>query len=68
MISQVGSLVAGTGYTQDSAMKNTIKPNATLSKQEDGTTKVQQLKQSINAGEYTIDLSALAQKMAGELL
>jgi anti-sigma28 factor (negative regulator of flagellin synthesis) len=68
MISQINSSVAGNAYTQNSLGAKAPKPNATLSVKEDGTTKVQQLKESIDSGEYKLDLSALAQKMAGELL
>jgi anti-sigma28 factor (negative regulator of flagellin synthesis) len=68
MISQVNSSLAGVSYTQGLKKDETLKPNAHLSRTDDGRSKIQQLKQTIEAGEYTIDLSVLAKKMANELL
>jgi len=44
--------------------KEEIQANAKLTSQ----SRVEQLKSSINAGEYKVDLQALAEKMAQELL
>jgi len=49
---------------QKEAKQSAAVPNAKLT----NDNKVEQLKESINSGEYKIDLEALAKKMAQELL
>ncbi len=68
MISQLNSSMARMAYTNNADNTKTIKPNASVSTKEDGATKVEQLKAAIEAGEYKLDLSKLAQKMADELM
>jgi anti-sigma28 factor (negative regulator of flagellin synthesis) len=71
MISQVTT--TGVANTYANTMGNakgskTVQPNAVVASQEDGTTKVQQLQNSISAGEYKVDLSKLAGVIADSLL
>jgi len=68
MISQVNSAAVRAAYARGVTEKEAPKPNATVSKKEDGSTKIEKLRASIDAGEYKVDLSALANKMADELL
>jgi anti-sigma28 factor (negative regulator of flagellin synthesis) len=71
MISQLASVGVANAYTNvasDAQGSKTIQPNATVTSKEDGTTKVQQLQNSINAGEYKVDLSKLAGVIADSLL
>jgi anti-sigma28 factor (negative regulator of flagellin synthesis) len=69
MISQVNSAAIRSAYNNNLGEPKEAKPstnsaNAKLT----GTNKIEQLKESINAGEYKIDLTALSEKMAQELL
>ena len=68
MISQVNSAMRGAINANLSEQKEIKKsaetPNAKLNE----NNKVEQLKASINSGEYKIDLDALSQKVAQELL
>lgn len=68
MISQVNSAMRGAINANLSEQKETKKsaetPNAKLSE----NNRVEQLKASINSGEYKIDLDVLSQKVAQELL
>jgi len=68
MISQLNSSMARAAYTNNADSTKALKPNASVTTKEDGTTKVEQLKAAIEAGEYKLDLSKLAQKMADELI
>ena len=69
MISNInGSTVRG-AYANSLNDNKEIKANAKLSASEDGSkNKIEKLKEAIEAGEYKVDLSALATKMADELL
>ena len=69
MISNInGSAVRG-AYANSLNDNKEIKANAKLSASEDGSkNKIEKLKEAIEAGEYKVDLSALATKMADELL
>ncbi len=64
MISGVNSSVANATYQE--ATKNTQK-SSNVSKQGD-TSKIEQIKAEIEKGEYRIDLQALAEKIADELM
>ena len=66
MISKLGS-VAVRNTQQDSEVKEASKRPSTLDKQGD-TSKIEQIKSSIENGEYQLDLKALAQKIAEEIL
>ncbi len=64
MISQVNASVANASYQE--ATKKTQKAGS-VTKQGD-TSKVEQLKAEIQKGEYRVDLQALAEKIADEIL
>lgn len=69
MISQFNSattrsVINATTSEPKEPKKAEVKPNAQLGEQN----RVEQLKASIASGEYKIDLDALAEKMAQELL
>lgn len=66
MISKLGP-VAVRNTQQDSEVKETSKRPSTLDKQGD-TSKIEQIKSSIENGEYQLDLKALAQKIAEDIL
>ncbi len=66
MISKLGS-VAVRNTQQDSEVKEASKRPSTLDKQGD-TSKIEQIKSSIENGEYQLDLKALAKKIAEEIL
>ena len=66
MISKVGPGAVRNTY-QESEAKEASKRPATVDKQGD-TSKIEQLKSSIENGEYRLDLKALAQKIADEIL
>ncbi len=66
MISRVNSSVAQTIYAKN-ASENKVKENVGTENAKDSN-KVEQLKESINSGEYKVDLSSLSKKMADELL
>jgi len=69
MISSVSSSVAGRAYSTVASESKEPKQNAKVtSSKESGQTKIERLKESIDSGEYKVDLSALATKMADELL
>lgn len=66
MISKVGaSAIRNT--QQETEAKEASKRPSTLDKQGD-TSKIEQLKSSIENGEYQLDLKALAKKIADEIL
>jgi anti-sigma28 factor (negative regulator of flagellin synthesis) len=66
MISQINnSSIAGT--LANNTSKNTPAKQSVGPTQND-TDKIDQLKESINSGEYKVNISALAKKMADELL
>lgn len=73
MISSVNSTVAGSAYSNNSnevkqAKKaDSQKAEANISTQGD-MSKIDQIKSSIESGEYKINLAALSQKIADELL
>ena len=66
MISKLGP-VAVRNTQQDSEVKEASKRPSTLDKQGD-TSKIEQIKSSIENGEYQLDLKALAQKIAEDIL
>ncbi len=66
MISKVGTPAIRNGY-QDGGAKEASKGSQTVDKQGD-TSKIEQLKTSIANGEYHVDIKALAQKIAEEIL
>jgi len=69
MISNLNSSIARHTYANNVGESKEIKPNAKLTSAKDGSqTKIEKLKEAIDAGEYKVDLSALANKMADDLL
>lgn len=66
MISKVGS-TAIRNTQQESEVKEASKRPSTLDKQGD-TSKIEQIRSSIENGEYQLDLKALAKKIADEIL
>jgi len=66
MISKVGGTAVSSTYQENEA-KEASKCSPTIEKQGD-TSKVEQIKSSIENGEYRLDLKALAQKIADEIL
>lgn len=69
MISQVNSANIRNAYANNLGEKKEVseKSGATVSKQGD-TSKVEQIKEALEAGEYKINLQALSQKIAEELM
>ena len=69
MISTINSSVVRGAYANTLNENKEVKANAKLTASEDGSkNKIEKLKETIDAGEYKVDLSALATKMAEELL
>ncbi len=64
MISQINTSVANASYQE--ATKSTQK-NTNVTKQGD-TSKIEQIKAEIEKGEYRVDLQALAEKIADEMI
>ncbi|MEA3521954.1 MAG: flagellar biosynthesis anti-sigma factor FlgM [Campylobacterota bacterium] len=64
MISQVNASVTHANYQE--ATKNTQK-GSSVSKQGD-TSKIEQIKAEIESGQYRIDLQALSEKIADEIM
>ena len=69
MISQVNSSVIGNAYVNNSVVNSGKKEGSSVSgnSQINGS-KIEKLKESIDSGEYKVNLSALSKKMAEELL
>ena len=69
MISQVNSSAIRNAYANNFGESREIsrKQNSTISKQGD-LSKIEQLKSSIESGEYKVDLQMLSEKIADELL
>ena len=69
MISQVNSANIRNAYTNSVGDKKEVtdKLSTTVSKQGD-TSKVEQFKEALESGEYKINLQALSEKIAEELM
>jgi anti-sigma28 factor (negative regulator of flagellin synthesis) len=69
MITQVNSAIIRNTYTSNFNDSKNVKnkTGVSISKQGD-TSRVEQLKDAIDSGEYRVDLQALSQKIAEELL
>jgi len=69
MISQVNSAAIRTAYASNNGESKVAssKQGANISKQGD-TSKVDQIKEQVESGEYKLNLQALSQKIAEELL
>lgn len=70
MISQVNSTMVRSAYTNNSSeLKDTQRSNSSTSISKQGDmSKVETIKESIESGEYKINLQALSEKIAEELL
>jgi len=69
MISGINSATVGSAYANSMNENKNIKANAKLTTANGGSeNKIEKLKEAIDSGEYKIDLSALSQKMADELI
>ena len=68
MISQLNGSAVRSAYTGNlGESKESGKANANVTKQGD-TSKIEQIKEALASGEYKINLQALSQKIAEELL
>lgn len=67
MISKLNSAAVHSAYASKTNDSKTAKQGVEATKQND-TSNVDKLKESINSGEYRINLDALSQKIADELL
>ena len=69
MISNINSSTVRGAYANSLNENKDIKANAKLTASQDGSkNRLEKLKEAIDAGEYKVDLSAIAEKMADELL
>ena len=69
MITQTNSAMIRNTYTSSFSDNKDMKARTSVNVTKQGdTSKVEQLKDAINSGEYRIDLQALSQKIADELL
>ncbi len=69
MISNINSSTVRGAYANSLNENKDIKANAKLTASQDGSkNRLEKLKEAIDAGEYKVDLSAVAKKMADELL
>jgi len=69
MISNINSSAVRGAYANSLNENKEVKANAKLTASQDGgKNRIEKLKEAIDAGEYKVDLSALATKMADELL
>ena len=67
MISNLNSAAVHSAYASKTNDSKTTKQGVEAVKQNDASG-VEKLKESINSGEYKVNLDALSQKMADELL
>jgi len=68
MISNVNNSMIGSAYANNTAASTQKKENTATTAIDQKSSRVDQLKELIDAGEYKVDLSALSEKMADELL
>ena len=67
MISKTGSASVNNAYNDKMSETKNTKQSVNISKQGD-MSRIEQLKESIDSGEYRVDLEALSKKIADELL
>ena len=67
MISQTNSSVVHAAYQSKTSESKEAKQSASVAKEAD-TSKLDQLKESINSGEYKVNIQAVSQKMVDSLL
>ena len=69
MISGINNSAVRSAYANSMNENKELKPNVKLTASQDGSkNRIEKLKEAIESGEYKVDLSALSQKMADELL
>jgi anti-sigma28 factor (negative regulator of flagellin synthesis) len=69
MISGINSSTLRGTYAKSLNEQKDIKPNAkVISSKDGGSSKIERLKEEISSGTYKIDLSALCEKIADELI
>jgi len=68
MITRVNNSVVGNAYAKNAALTTQKKESASVTVPQQKSTKLEDLQESINSGNYKVDLSALSKKMADELL
>ena len=68
MISHAGSTAVASTYSNLSESKSTAKNSVANISQQGDMSKVDKIKESIESGEYKVDLQALSEKLAEELL
>jgi anti-sigma28 factor (negative regulator of flagellin synthesis) len=67
MITQANSSSVRATYASNTADTKITKSKLSTT-QESGTSKIEQLKESINSGEYKVNIESLSEKMADSLL
>jgi anti-sigma28 factor (negative regulator of flagellin synthesis) len=67
MISQVNSAVVRNSYANATQESKDTNKTANVSAQGD-TSKIEQIKEALDAGEYKVNIEALSEKIADELL
>ena len=69
MISSINNSIVGNTYTKNATLTTQKKESASaMTAEKQQNSKIEQLKESIDSGNYKVDLSALSKKMADELL
>lgn len=68
MISQVNSATLGSTYAKSAQGKEISQKSGTSVSEQGDTSKVDQIKESLESGEYKINLDALSKKIAEELM
>ncbi len=68
MISQANSSAIRTAYTNNFGDSKEVKKAGTNISEQGDMSKVEQIKESLESGEYKINLQALSEKIADELL
>ena len=68
MISQANSVAVRNAYTNNFGESKEVKKAGTTISSQGGISKVEQIKGSLESGEYKINLQALSEKIADELL
>lgn len=66
MISQTNSSTIRSAYANNLTEAKQVKP--TVISQQGDKSKVEEIKEALNSGEYKVDLDALSSKIADELL
>ncbi len=68
MISRVGSSAVQTAYTNSVGDSKEMQGVSTNSIKQGDTSKIEQIKEALASGEYKINLQALSEKIAEELM